>query len=190
MTCIQARGLHKSYGSSVALNSIDLNVAEGRILGLIGPNGAGKTTLLNAILGLTSYQGDAHRPRPQSLDPARSAHERRSLRSRRRRPPPLDARLRRHRLRRRHPSPLRPHQGRSLPRPHHHQAHQQSPRALQGHGRATPPRLSHVHRRQASSSRRAHPRPRHPLPQAVLRLPAQRLLRSPPHHPHHHPPNR
>ncbi len=58
MTCIQARGLHKSYGSSVALNSIDLNVAEGRILGLIGPNGAGKTTLLNAILGLTSYQGE------------------------------------------------------------------------------------------------------------------------------------
>jgi ABC-2 type transport system ATP-binding protein len=55
---IQARGLHKSYGSSVALNSIDLNVAEGRILGLIGPNGAGKTTLLNAILGLTAYQGE------------------------------------------------------------------------------------------------------------------------------------
>ena len=57
MTIIQATGLHKSYGSSVALNSIDLNVAEGRILGLIGPNGAGKTTLLNAILGLTSFQG-------------------------------------------------------------------------------------------------------------------------------------
>ena len=57
MTSIQASGLHKSYGSSVALNSIDLNVAEGRILGLIGPNGAGKTTLLNAILGLTSFQG-------------------------------------------------------------------------------------------------------------------------------------
>jgi ABC-2 type transport system ATP-binding protein len=57
MSCIQATGLHKSYGSSVALNSIDLDVAEGRILGLIGPNGAGKTTLLNAILGLTAYQG-------------------------------------------------------------------------------------------------------------------------------------
>jgi ABC-2 type transport system ATP-binding protein len=56
-TTIQATGLHKSYGSSVALNRIDLNVAEGRILGLIGPNGAGKTTLLNAILGLTSYDG-------------------------------------------------------------------------------------------------------------------------------------
>jgi len=58
MTTIQATGLHKSYGSSVALNSIDLNVGEGRILGLIGPNGAGKTTLLNAILGLTAYQGE------------------------------------------------------------------------------------------------------------------------------------
>src|SRR6202020_2236072 len=57
MSCIQAPGPPKSYGSSVALNSIDLNVAEGRILGLIGPNGAGKTTLLNAILGLTSYDG-------------------------------------------------------------------------------------------------------------------------------------
>jgi ABC-2 type transport system ATP-binding protein len=55
--CIEARGLHKSYGSSIALNSIDLNVGPGRILGLIGPNGAGKTTVLNAILGLTSYQG-------------------------------------------------------------------------------------------------------------------------------------
>jgi len=32
-------------------------VEEGRILGLIGPNGAGKTTALNAILGLTSYDG-------------------------------------------------------------------------------------------------------------------------------------
>ena len=41
----------------MALDSIDLRVEEGRILGLIGPNGAGKTTALNAILGLTPYQG-------------------------------------------------------------------------------------------------------------------------------------
>src|SRR4029450_499754 len=33
-------------------------VEEGRILGMIGPNGAGKTTALNAILGLTSYEGE------------------------------------------------------------------------------------------------------------------------------------
>ena len=35
-----------------------LRVEEGRILGLIGPNGAGKTTALDAILGLTSYEGE------------------------------------------------------------------------------------------------------------------------------------
>lgn len=58
MTCIEARGLRKAYGSTVALDGVDLRVEEGRILGLIGPNGAGKTTALNAILGLTPYQGE------------------------------------------------------------------------------------------------------------------------------------
>ncbi|HEY5289741.1 MAG TPA: ABC transporter ATP-binding protein [Caulobacteraceae bacterium] len=58
MTCIEAKGLRKSFGSTVALDGIDLKVEEGRILGLIGPNGAGKSTALNAILGLTAYQGD------------------------------------------------------------------------------------------------------------------------------------
>ena len=57
MTCIEAHGLRKAFGSTVAVDGIDLRVEEGRILGLIGPNGAGKTTLLNAILGLTSYTG-------------------------------------------------------------------------------------------------------------------------------------
>jgi ABC-2 type transport system ATP-binding protein len=55
---IEARGLVKMFGSNVALAGVDLNVAEGRILGLIGPNGAGKSTALNAILGLASYKGD------------------------------------------------------------------------------------------------------------------------------------
>jgi ABC-2 type transport system ATP-binding protein len=58
MVCIEARGLRKNFGSTVALDGIDLNVEEGRIVGLIGPNGAGKTTALNAILGLTPYQGE------------------------------------------------------------------------------------------------------------------------------------
>jgi ABC-2 type transport system ATP-binding protein len=58
MACIEARGLRKSFGGTVALDGIDLRVEEGRILGLIGPNGAGKTTALNAILGLTRYEGE------------------------------------------------------------------------------------------------------------------------------------
>jgi ABC-2 type transport system ATP-binding protein len=56
--CIKARGLRKSYGSKLALAGLDLQVAQGRILGLIGPNGAGKSTALNAILGLTPYEGE------------------------------------------------------------------------------------------------------------------------------------
>jgi ABC-2 type transport system ATP-binding protein len=58
MACIEARGLRKAFGTTIALDGVNLRVEEGRILGLIGPNGAGKTTALNAILGLTQYQGE------------------------------------------------------------------------------------------------------------------------------------
>src|SRR6202521_4662230 len=58
MACIEARGLRKAFGTTIAVDGINLRVEEGRILGLIGPNGAGKTTALNAILGLTPYQGE------------------------------------------------------------------------------------------------------------------------------------
>src|SRR6202451_96611 len=58
MTVIEARGLRKAFGKTIALDGVNLRVDEGRILGLIGPNGAGKSTALNAILGLTQYQGE------------------------------------------------------------------------------------------------------------------------------------
>jgi ABC-2 type transport system ATP-binding protein len=57
-TVIEARGLRKTFGTTIALDGVNLRVEEGRILGLIGPNGAGKSTALNAILGLTPYQGE------------------------------------------------------------------------------------------------------------------------------------
>ena len=90
MACIEARGLRKAFGTTVALDGIDLRVEEGRILGLIGPNGAGKTTALNAILGLTPYQGEL---RVLGRDPwtrARSAHARCLLHRRCRRAAALD----------------------------------------------------------------------------------------------------
>jgi branched-chain amino acid transport system ATP-binding protein len=52
MTAIEARGLRKAFGASVALDGLDLRVEEGRILGLIGPNGAGKTTCFNVMTGV------------------------------------------------------------------------------------------------------------------------------------------
>src|SRR6202158_2777785 len=58
MACIEARGLRKVFGTTIAVDGINLRVEEGSILGLIGPNGAGNTTALNAILGLTAYQGE------------------------------------------------------------------------------------------------------------------------------------
>jgi ABC-2 type transport system ATP-binding protein len=58
MSVIAARGLRKAFGTTVALDGLDLHLEAGRILGLIGPNGAGKTTALNAIVGLIPYQGE------------------------------------------------------------------------------------------------------------------------------------
>ncbi len=58
MPCMEARGLRKAYGRTVALDGVDLRVEDGRVLGIVGPNGAGKTTLLNAMVGLTPYQGE------------------------------------------------------------------------------------------------------------------------------------
>jgi ABC-2 type transport system ATP-binding protein len=58
MPCIEARGLRKAFGTTVALDGVDFRVEEGRILGIIGPNGAGKTTALNAVLGLIPFQGE------------------------------------------------------------------------------------------------------------------------------------
>lgn len=58
MSVIEARGLRKKFGTTVALDGIDLDIPAGRILGLIGPNGAGKSTALNSILGLIPYEGE------------------------------------------------------------------------------------------------------------------------------------
>lgn len=55
---IEAKNLSKNYGSFKALDDANFSIGLGRIVGVIGSNGAGKTTMLNAILGLTSYNGE------------------------------------------------------------------------------------------------------------------------------------
>src|SRR5271163_316408 len=49
---IQVSGVRKTYGRTVAVDEVSLEVSEGEIFGLIGPNGAGKTTTMECIEGL------------------------------------------------------------------------------------------------------------------------------------------
>jgi ABC-2 type transport system ATP-binding protein len=52
LAALSVRGLTKRYGNTDALNSVDLEVAEGELCGLLGPNGAGKSTLAKIACGL------------------------------------------------------------------------------------------------------------------------------------------
>ena len=54
---LRVRGVQKSFGGLMAVNSVTLDISPGIITGLIGPNGAGKTTLFNLISGL--YKSEA-----------------------------------------------------------------------------------------------------------------------------------
>jgi ABC-2 type transport system ATP-binding protein len=54
VNAIEVRGLSKSYGKQVVLDSVDLDVPEGTVFALLGPNGAGKTTAIHILSTLTS----------------------------------------------------------------------------------------------------------------------------------------
>jgi ABC-2 type transport system ATP-binding protein len=69
MAVIVTRGLTKRYGRVVAVEDLNLGVAEGEVFGLLGPNGSGKTTTILMLLGLTEpTSGEA---RVLGLDPMR-----------------------------------------------------------------------------------------------------------------------
>lgn len=59
MNIVSIKGLTKTFGNKIAVNSLDLNIKSGEIYGLLGPNGAGKSTIINIICGLLkSDKGD------------------------------------------------------------------------------------------------------------------------------------
>lgn len=57
MSVLSTDGLSVSFGGKKAVDSFDLRVDEGRLVGLIGPNGAGKTTTIDAITGFVPARG-------------------------------------------------------------------------------------------------------------------------------------
>src|ERR1700761_6254195 len=58
---LEASGLRVSYGPVVAVDSLDLEVPEGTVVGLIGPNGAGKTSAIDALTGYHPASGGSVR---------------------------------------------------------------------------------------------------------------------------------
>ena len=153
MACIEARGLRKAFDNTIALDGIDLRVEEGRILGLIGPNGAGKTTALNAILGLTSFEGelkvlgrDPWTEREQLMRDVCFIADVAVL--------PRWMRVSQAaRLRRRRASALRSREGGRFPREDRNQTHEQGPAIVEGHGGAAAPRGGHGDRREVARAR-------------------------------------
>ncbi len=68
VTAISVEGVSKHFGSVAALDGIDLDVAEGSILGLVGANGVGKTTLIRILVGVLG--ADSGSVRVLGHDPA------------------------------------------------------------------------------------------------------------------------
>ena len=54
---VEIKNLSKNYGSKIALSNINLNIEEGKIVGLLGPNGSGKSTFFKCMSGLLEYDG-------------------------------------------------------------------------------------------------------------------------------------
>ena len=69
MAAIEIQDLVKTFGSTRALDGLDLTVAEGEVHGFLGPNGAGKSTTIRVLLGL--YRSDSGTARLLGGDPWR-----------------------------------------------------------------------------------------------------------------------
>jgi len=75
MSILRARGVTKRFSGILALDAVDIDVAEGERVGLIGPNGAGKTTFFNCVLGVVRSDGGTVELRGEDIS-RRPVHER------------------------------------------------------------------------------------------------------------------
>ena len=64
---IEARGLHKRYGATVAVHGVDIVLEQGGVFGVLGPNGSGKSTTVRMLLGLARPDQGAVKLFGQSL---------------------------------------------------------------------------------------------------------------------------
>ena len=67
---VSLRGVSRRFGSTVALEDVDLELRPGEICALLGENGAGKTTLMSVIYGLVQPDAGAVEVGGRPLDPA------------------------------------------------------------------------------------------------------------------------
>jgi ABC-2 type transport system ATP-binding protein len=74
---LSVAGVRKAYGTTVALDGVDLTVEAGTILGLLGPNGAGKTSLVSLVAGIR--RPDSGTVHVGGIDVVRDAHAARQL---------------------------------------------------------------------------------------------------------------
>ena len=161
---IRLRGVRKTFGPVVAVDDVDLDIADGEFFAMLGPSGSGKTTVLRMIAGFERPTAGTRRPRRQRRDPAAAVPTRRQHRLPGLRAVPAHDRGAERRV--------RPAGAPGRPRP---SGPAGSARRWRWCGwAASAPRRPHAALRRPAAAGRPGPRPGEPAPGAAARRAARR----------------